>query len=87
MQMRGKKLEYWYGTLGFALPSHGPMETRERENHDGMGVRALAIPRASHRSDVFARAVLLIEGPDTVARKGGGILEEAINRSARATPA
>ena len=58
----GKKLEYWYGKtrLGFALPSHGdgPMETRE--NHDGMGVRALAIPRASHRSDVFARAAMLI---------------------------
>lgn len=62
--MRGKKLEYWYGRpqgkLGFALPSHGPMETTERENHDGMGVRALVIPRASHRSDVFARAVLLM---------------------------
>ena len=49
------------GKLGFALPSHGPMETRE--NHDGMGVTALAIPRASHRSDVFARAVLLILMP------------------------
>ena len=48
------------GKLGFALPSHGPMETTERENHDGMGVRALVIPRASHRSDVFARAVLLM---------------------------
>ena len=62
--MRGKKLEYWYGRpqgkLGFALPSHGPMETTEQENHDGMGVRALVIPRASHRSDVFARAVLLM---------------------------
>ena len=56
-----KKLEYWYGKLGFALPSHGPMETRE--NHDGMGVTALAIPRASHRSDVFAHAVLLILMP------------------------
>jgi hypothetical protein len=35
-------------------------QTTERENHDGMGVRALVIPRASHRSDVFARAVLLV---------------------------
>jgi hypothetical protein len=45
--------------LGFALPSlpsHGPMETAERENHDGMGVRAL-VSRGRLTARTFLRVL------------------------------